>query len=239
MVNNMKKLYLNQKTYLNKNSLYDFILNMREYFNKSGYIVIIPSMCYLSILSKENIILGSQNIAEYNTNNQTGEVTGDQLNSLGVEYTLIGHSERRSNNYENNTIINNKIKNALSSRIIPILCIGENKEERDQNQTFEVIKKQLLEGIKNLNINKIVVAYEPVWSIGTGNIPSVEDINKIVQYIKNILKEKEIFSEVLYGGSVNSSNIEDLQKTFVDGFLLGSSSSNSEELKKIIEIINK
>ena len=70
----MKKLYLNQKTYLNKNSLYDFILNMREYFNKSGDIVIIPSMCYLSILSKENIVLGSQNIAEYNTTNQTGEI---------------------------------------------------------------------------------------------------------------------------------------------------------------------
>jgi len=96
----MKKLYLNQKTYLNKNSLYEFILNMRDYFNKSGDIVVIPSMCYLSIFSKENIILGSQNIAEYNTNNQTGEVTGDQLNSLGVEYTLIGHSERRHNNLE-------------------------------------------------------------------------------------------------------------------------------------------
>ena len=218
----MKKLYLNQKTYLNKNSLYEFILNMRDYFNKSGDIVVIPSMCYLSIFSKENIILGSQNIAEYNTNNQTGEVTGDQLNSLGVEYTLIGHSERRHNNLENNHIINNKIRNALSSKIIPILCVGE-----------------LLEAIKDVNINKLVVAYEPVWSIGTGNVPSIEDINKVVQFIKSILKEKEIFCEVLYGGSVNSYNVNELKKTIADGFLLGSASSNSQELQKIIEIINK
>ena len=235
----MKKLYLNQKTYLNKNSLYEFILNMRDYFNKSGDIVVIPSMCYLSIFSKENIILGSQNIAEYNTNNQTGEVTGDQLNSLGVEYTLIGHSERRHNNLENNHIINNKIRNALSSKIIPILCVGENKEEKDTDQTFEVIKKELLEAIKDVNFNKLVVAYEPVWSIGTGNVPSIEDINKVVQFIKSILKEKEIFCEVLYGGSVNSSNVNELKKTIADGFLLGSASSNSKELQKIIEIINK
>jgi triose-phosphate isomerase len=235
----MKKLYLNQKTYLNKNSLYDFILNMREYFNKSGDIVIIPSMCYLSILSKENIVLGSQNIAEYNATNQTGEVTGDQLNSLGVEYAIIGHSERRNNNFENNHIINNKIRNALSSRILPILCVGENKEEKNYNQTFDIIKKELLEAIKDVNINKLVVAYEPIWSIGTGNIPSVEDINKVVQFIKSILKEKEIFVEVLYGGSVNASNILELSKTSVDGFLLGSSSTNTEELKKIIEIVNK
>ena len=100
----MKKLYLNQKTYLNKNSLYDYILNMRDYFNKTTDLVIIPSMCYLSIFAKESVILGSQNIAEHNTNNQTGEVTGDQLNSLGVEYTLIGHSERRKNNFENKKI---------------------------------------------------------------------------------------------------------------------------------------
>ena len=235
----MKKLYLNQKTYLNKNSLYDYILNMRDYFNKTTDLVIIPSMCYLSIFAKESVILGSQNIAEHNTNNQTGEVTGDQLNSLGVEYTLIGHSERRKNNFENNQIINNKIRNALSSKIIPILCIGENKEEKEKQETFEVIKKELLEAIKDVNINKIVVAYEPVWSIGTGKLPTVEEINKVVQFIKGMLKEKEIFSEVLYGGSVNSSNINELKKANVDGFLLGAASSNSEELKKIIEIINK
>ena len=183
--------------------------------------------------------MGSQNIAEYSTNNQTGEVTGDQLNSLGVEYTLVGHSERRTNNYESNQIINNKIRSALSSRILPILCVGENKIEKENDQTFEIIKKELLEAIKDVNINKIVVAYEPVWSIGTGKLPTVEEINKVVQFIKGMLKEKEIFSEVLYGGSVNSSNINELKKTNVDGFLLGSASSNSEELKKIIEIINK
>ena len=235
----MKKLYLNQKTYLNKNSLYEYILDMRDYFNKTGDIVVIPSMCYLSILSKENVILGSQNIAEYSTNNQTGEVTGDQLNSLGVEYTLVGHSERRTNNYESNQIINNKIRSALSSKILPILCVGENKIEKENDQTFEIIKKELLEAIKDVNINKIIVAYEPVWSIGTGKLPTVEEINKVVQFIKGMLKEKEIFSEVIYGGSVNSSNINELKKTNVDGFLLGSASSNSEELKKIIEIINK
>ena len=97
----------------------------------------------------------------------------------------------------------------------------------------------MLEAIKDVNINKIIVAYEPVWSIGTGKLPTVEEINKVVQFIKGMLKEKEIFSEVLYGGSVNSSNINELKKANVDGFLLGSASSNSEELKKIIEIINK
>ena len=122
---------------------------------------------------------------------------------------------------------------------MPILCVGENKEEKNYNQTFDIIKKELLEAIKDVNINKLVVAYEPIWSIGTGNIPSVEDINKVVQFIKSILKEKEIFVEVLYGGSVNASNILELSKTSVDGFLLGSSSTNTEELKKIIEIVNK
>lgn len=124
-------------------------------------------------------------------------------------------------------------------KIIPILCIGENKEEKEKQETFEVIKKELLEAIKDVNINKMVIAYEPIWSIGTGNVPTVEDINKVVQFIKSILKEKEIFAEVLYGGSVNSSNISVLKTTMVDGFLLGSSGADSQELIKIIEIINK
>lgn len=234
----MKKLFLNQKCYLNKDELYNFILKMRPFFKYSPNLVIFPSIPFLSILRKEQVLLGSQNISGSDKFNQTGETTGSALRSLGVEYTLIGHSERRSHG-ETNEDTNAKIRMALSSNIIPVLCIGETKEENEQGLTYSVIKKQLFDALHEVRINKLITAYEPLWAIGTNITPKNAEINRIYDYIRSLYKELGIYGDILYGGSVSSKNIDVLKDTEVDGFLIGGSSSKPDEMEAIIRSVTK
>ena len=188
---------------------------------------------------KSNIKIGAQDChTQPNYGPFTGAISTKMIKDLGGKFVIIGHSETRAEN--DNKQINLKIKSALNEKLNVILCIGEKFIDKRKNKTKYVLKKQLLEGLKNLNnLNRVIIAYEPVWSIGTGIIPTENDLKKNIQFIRNTLKISKKFtkSKILYGGSVNPKNISKLSSIDnIDGFLVGGASQDS---KKFIDIIKK
>lgn len=205
-------------------------------------IVICPSSPFLYLFEKENYSLGSQDISEFEQGAYTGEITGNQLESMNVKYTLIGHSERRSIIKETQSTITSKIKRAYHSHIKPIYFIGETKIEKDSQKTELVLIDQLTKVIDEVPAykrEKMLVVYEPIWAIGTGETPTTEAIEKIISYIKIVLKTNyNLKIPVLYGGSVTHENIEELSKIEeLDGIVIGSSSKSYRELQQIIKIV--
>ena len=182
----------------------------------------------------ENIELGSQNVSKNDIGAHTGEVSASQLASLNVKYCIIGHSERRQELYETSDDINLKIKNLLEKNITPILCVGETKQEKDNAKTTSKISKQIEIATKDLTQDeksKIIVAYEPIWSIGTGLIPTIEEIDTTLSLIKELLPGVK----TLYGGSANEENIGYLKKSeLIDGYLLGGLSLKPAKLQIFI-----
>ena len=166
------------------------------------------------------------------------------LKALNVEYAIIGHSERRSYYGEDNQILSEKVKKALSVDLKPIFCIGENLEERESGNFFNVIKAQLQEGVFNLNgedFSRLIVAYEPVWAIGTGKTASPEQAQEIHAYIRQLVRDNynsQIADElsILYGGSCKPSNAKELfAQADIDGGLIGGAALNSEDFIAIAE----
>ena len=159
------------------------------------------------------------------------------LTSVGAKYTLIGHSDNRGEG-DTDSMLKDKVEFALKNNLKVVFCIGENKSEKKNNRTLAVLKKQLTNVLeKKFNKNNIIVAYEPIWSIGTGKIPSAEELKKTTVHIKKILKNifKKNSPAVLYGGSVDGTNVEMFKQiTEIDGFLIGGASKSS---KKFIDII--
>ena len=186
-----------------------------------------------------NFSLGAQNVSMNNDGAYTGEISANSLKSYNVEYTIVGHSERRIYQKESLEEINEKIKKLLENNIIPILCVGETKEERKNNKTEEKIKEEItsaIEGLSDSDKDKLIIAYEPIWSIGTGIIPSNSEIEEVFKYIKTFLPNNKI----LYGGSANEENIELLnQCKIIDGYLLGGISLKPEKLKVFISKLEK
>lgn len=209
--------------------------------SKNTEIVICPPFVYLSQLKGNN--LGAQNICFEEKGAFTGEVSVSMLKDLGIKYVIIGHSERRKYFTENNIDINKKIKLSLQNKIIPILCIGETKQEFDQHLKPDVLETQLTEALKDISaddVKNVIIAYEPVWAIGTGENCSVDETITSVNFIRKIIaelynKEVSVNTPVLYGGSVKSSNSGDyLKNSGVNGLLVGGASLDSEEFAKII-----
>lgn len=228
---------LNNKSNLTKEEFLKYQEDIQKLNFKNTNLILIPSNIYLSIASTPNISLGSQNVSMYEMGPHTGEVSASQLKQLGVNYCLVGHSERRKEQHETNIEIRSKIKNLLNQEITPILCIGETKEEK--NTAHTIIYQELQEALANLTedeVKKIIIAYEPVWSIGTGLIPTSTEIENIVTKIK----EKYPNNLVLYGGSVTIDNIEKLtQENAVDGYLLGGLSLQLDKVQILINKIEK
>lgn len=197
-------------------------------------LIICPSFINISNPYPNNIHIGSQNVSRYNSGAHTGEISVQQLKSYNVEYSLVGHSERRMEQGETDETINKKIKLLLENNIAPILCVGESRQERSTGKTEEVLQRQIEMATKDLNKNdqkKIIIAYEPTWAIGTGLIPSNRDIKKSIIFIKKQLP----MSSVLYGGSVNEENIEIIKKiSEIDGYLLGGLSLRVDKIKKFL-----
>lgn len=197
-------------------------------------IILCPSNIYIPYFLKRNFKVGIQNIC--NDGTYTGEISVKQAKSMGIFSSIIGHSERRINFNETNEIVNSKIKEALKENLNVILCIGETIDEKDN--AIEVLEKQIIECLKDIELNNIVIAYEPVWAIGTGIIPTVDEIEFITNEIKKIVNETfDADVKVLYGGSVNGNNISDIIKV-VDGVLIGKASTDMVEFLKIIEVVN-
>lgn len=235
----MKLIVGNQKTYLNKDAVLEFIEGMKKVNCKD--VVVCPSYVYIDLYnSKSQFIVGAQNVSEKGNGASTGEISAEQLRNLDVKYSIVGHSERRDEQKENSEMLYNKIVNLLSHDIKPIFCIGEHLEEKENCTTKDVIGKQILEVFDKLDVNvleNIVVAYEPIWAIGTGLTPTNEEIIDTTQYIKDLINDKyEVNLLVLYGGSVSKKNIDELNKMdIVDGYLIGGASTKIEDFTYIIE----
>lgn len=228
---------LNNKSNLTKEEFLKYQEDIQKLNFKTSNVILIPSNIYLASANIPNISLGSQNVSMYEMGPHTGEVSASQLKQLGVSYCLVGHSERRKEQHETNIEIRNKIKNLLNQGIIPILCIGETKEEK--NTAHTVIYQELQEaliGLTEEELKKVIIAYEPVWSIGTGLIPTSTEIESIVTKIKETYPN----NLVLYGGSVTLENIEKLtQENAVDGYLLGGLSLQLDKVQILIDKIEK
>ena len=187
-------------------------------------------------LKNSNLEVGAQNCHENDDYGAfTGQVNSRMLKSVGAKYVILGHSENRKAG-ENDNLINLKIKSAIKVGLKVIFCVGETLKEKKNKKTTQVLKKQIEKGLQSIkNKSKIIIAYEPVWSIGTGLIPKSEDLIKSVLFIRNRFGKKS--PKILYGGSVNGDNINQLKNIkSIDGFLIGGA---SQDPKKIIDIIKK
>lgn len=191
-----------------------------------------------------NIKIGAQNMHFAETGAYTGEVSGKMLKSIGVEYVIIGHSERRQYYNETDESVNKKIKAAFENELKPIVCVGETLEEREAGKTEERITSQTrlaLEGLSNEQVKNTIIAYEPIWAIGTGKTATSEDANNSIKAIRAEIRKiygEEVAEEVIiqYGGSVKSSNAKELFSTSdIDGGLVGGASLKPEEFSKIVK----
>lgn len=202
-------------------------------------LVICPSELYIPYFLKHNYSIGLQNIY-YDGNLYTGEITPKQAYGLGVKYVIVGHSDRRIKFNESDLEINKTITECLNTGLKVILCIGETLEEKNMLKTTRVLQKQLNNDLRNINnINNLFIAYEPIWAIGSGNIPNNQDIKDTITYIKEVVYElNKQDVKVLYGGSIDENNIEMIRKiSNIDGVIVGKSSLNPKQLLKIIEKI--
>lgn len=199
--------------------------------NKSE-VVVCPPFVYLPLL--KGLSLGAQDVYFEERGAYTGEVSAQMLKDLGVEYVIIGHSERRKYFGEIDEFVNKKVKASLEAGLKVIFCIGETAEERDTGKKNEVLERQLKKGLDGFdNLENINIAYEPVWAIGTGNNCSVEETKESVEFIRNFVKQD---TRILYGGSVKSENSGDyIKKSGANGLLVGGASLDPEEFVKIIK----
>ena len=221
------------------------VINLSKKKNyKNAKIIYCPPYTLLNYFviktRKTNLDIGAQNCHyEINTGPYTGSISSTMIKKLGAKYVIIGHSENRSNG-ETNTEINKKIHSAILNNLNVIFCIGENLFEKKNKKTNKILKKQIDMGLKKIKkIDKIIFAYEPVWSIGTGKVLTNKELTKQVIIIKKIIKNKfkNQKSKIIYGGSVNNQNINNLKQIKeINGFLIGGASQNS---KKFIDIIKK
>ena len=187
-------------------------------------------------LKKTNLEVGAQNCHESeNYGAHTGHVNSKMLKNVGAKYVILGHSENRQSG-EADKLINLKIKSAIKSNLKVIFCIGETLSEKRKKRTNKVLAQQITSGLKSIkNTSNIIIAYEPVWSIGTGLIPKPNDLSNSISFIKSKFRKKT--PKVLYGGSVNNKNITEIKDiNVIDGFLIGGASQSS---KKFIDIIKK
>jgi len=219
-----------------------FNTNFSKFQRKYKIILCVPSTLIYFFESKMQsrlISLGAQNCHHHPSSGPfTGSISSSMLKKVGAEYVILGHSENRSEG-ETSLLIKKKIKSALSRNLGVIFCIGETQQEKKRGKTFSVLRNQIKKSIeKKSRLNKIIIAYEPVWAIGTGKVPKIDDLKKIFSFIKKefkkIYKTKSL-PTVLYGGSVNEVNVSMFsQISQIDGFLIGGASQSS---KKFIDII--
>lgn len=225
---------LNNKCNLTKQEFLSYQHQLQQ-INTPHKLILCPTTLYLEDVTLSNVELGAQNVSSTIQGAYTGETAASQLKSVGVTYCIVGHSERRKYQQETNDQIRDKIVQLLKEKIIPILCIGEEADERKQHLEEQVITKELEEATINLSEEdkqKIIIAYEPIWSIGTGIIPTNEEIEKMIHTIKTKFPN----NKVLYGGSANVENIDIInQVSNIDGYLLGGLSLHPDQLKIFLE----
>ena len=225
------------------NKAENFVMEIKDRINTDEVdVVICPNFVSLDRVSDAidgtNIKLGAQNVYFEDKGAYTGETSVNMLSAVGVSYCIVGHSERRQYFNETNEIVNKKAKKLLEKDIAPIICVGETLEERESDKMFEVVEKQVkesLDGIDEQSIkNKVVVAYEPIWAIGTGKTATAEQANEMCKHIRNVISN--MYSEevaqnvrIQYGGSVKPANANEiLNMSDIDGALVGGASLTND-----------
>lgn len=196
---------------------------------------------------RSRLVIGAQNMHDAEEGAFTGEIAAIMLKEAGARFVVLGHSERRTIFKETDAFINKKLKKALSEKIQPIVCVGENLEERELQKTEEVLRERIeksLEGIPPKSFKTLVLAYEPLWAIGTGKVAHPADVEKAHLFCRNVIRENwgEVAATqvpILYGGSVKPNNAADLLKEpDVDGLLVGGGSLIAESFYEIVEVSN-
>ena len=192
-------------------------------------------------IAGSKIKLGAENVAWADNGAFTGEISAEMLKEIGVEYVIIGHSERRQYFGETDQTVNMRLVQALKNDLKPIVCVGETLQEREKNKTKKVLKKQILEGFKGIeDFTNIVVAYEPVWAIGTGKTATAEDANKTIGYIRSLVKKTwgaEVAKSlrIQYGGSMKPTNAKELMAMRnIDGGLIGGAALKATDFAGIV-----
>lgn len=224
----MKEIILNHKMNMTKREIEEYIEKWSD-IKTDHHIIVCPSFLYLPYFQYIKSDLGSQDVSAYRNGPHTGEVSASQLKSLNVKYTLVGHSERRTTYQEENSQIQDKITRLKEVGITPILCVGEQQEEAYQDT--------IMDQLNHLDLDNVIIAYEPVYAIGTGKMPTKEKIEEVITWIKQYVKEKtKIEPKVLYGGSITAENAHHLlQSKVIDGILIGGASLSIEKIKKIVK----
>jgi len=248
----MKKLFIvgNWKMNLTLDEAENLAKKLRYGITELSNVVdvgVCPSFVYLKdvyeILQDSKICVGAQNMYLEESGAFTGEISSLMIKDVGCTHVIIGHSERRAIFQETNSMINSKIKTALSCELNPILCVGEKLEERESGKTEEVIGLQLSEGLDGLTseqTRRLTIAYEPVWAIGTGKTATPKQANEVHSFIRKTVENKygDVAAQsirIQYGGSVNSKNAKELlSQSGIDGALVGGASLDSESFLEII-----
>ena len=213
-------------------------------FNKKYEVVITPPhtlvQSYAKFFQNKKISIGAQNCYHKDSfGANTGAISPLMIKSIGAQYVIVGHSDNRSEG-DNDTMLKSKVEFSLNNKLKVVFCIGENKEHKANNKTFEVLENQITNALdEKFNFKDIIIAYEPIWSIGTGQIPEPDDLLKTTKFIKTILKKifkKQKNPTVLYGGSVDGKSINQFKKLDeIDGFLIGGASKSDQNFIDIIK----
>ncbi|MBR1770012.1 MAG: triose-phosphate isomerase [Bacteroidales bacterium] len=219
---------------------------LKEYDTTDVDVIVCPPYPYLELVSDvsedADFFVGAQNVAKFDNGAYTGEISSSMLKGMGVDYCIVGHSERRKYFNETNKDVSEKIDKLLKEDITPIMCVGESLEEREGGNHFEVIRNQVQEGLFHLSaddMQRCIIAYEPVWAIGTGKTATKEQAQEIHAFIRKLIEEKysdDVAQEVsiLYGGSCNPQNARELfSMEDVDGGLIGGASLKAKDFIQI------
>lgn len=231
----MKYLVCNFKNKLLKDDILKYNKSLVDIETKVKLVLCPPSI-YLDMFDKSGYELGVQDISSFMDKTITGEIEATQVKSMGAKYVIVGHSERRIYRHEINIDFINKINNAVENGLNVIYCIGETLNEKENGRTYEVLEKQISEVLNNVEIKNTMIAYEPVWAIGTGKVPEADEIKENIKFINDIIMEKyEEKLDILYGGSVNDTNIGELCTIKgLNGFLVGGASLDPNKVKGML-----
>lgn len=225
---------LNNKSNFTRDEYVEYLKEI-EAITFKGKLILCPT--YLNLTVKTDVILGAQDVSPYEDGSHTGEISARQLSALGIKYSIVGHSERRLSETEEELF--NEIRRLLENNMTPILCVGERKADREKGSTKAVIGNQLASVTNYLMENErsnVIIAYEPVWAIGTGEIPTNEQIKEVIDFIKSKLPN----NKVLYGGSANEENIDTLKEIEgIDGYLVGGLSLKPDKLQIFLDKLSE
>ena len=225
---------------------YDFLKLTDDELLNNVVVGIAPSYIHIKLfkdlLEKAKIMIGSQDV-DYGANARTSKVSASMLKDFNVNFSIIGHSEVRNLFNDSNEIIRKKFETLTSNKIQPILCIGESENEFNAKQTLKVLENQLYSVLEGVNVENCIIAYEPVWAIGTGKTPEVNLVNDIHEHIKDVVQSATInnfLPNVIYGGSLSEGNASSFfGQTNIDGSLVGGASLNADSFVKIIKEYSK